>query len=146
MILYTIGFTKKTAQRFFNLLRENQIQCLVDIRVHPNGQLSGYAKGDDLEYFLQQILECRYLYLPDLAPTEKILSAYRSHHIWDRYVRQFEALMEQRHVPDCLDKTIFFQQRCCLLCSEATPDKCHRRLVAERLSKHWSGLQVLHLV
>jgi uncharacterized protein (DUF488 family) len=146
MAIYTIGFTKKTAERFFNLLGENQIQCLVDIRVHPGGQLSGYAKGDDLAYFLRQILQCRYIHLPELAPTEEILSEYRSHKKWDRYVEQFEALMDQRNVPDCLDQTLFSESRCCLLCSEATPDQCHRRLVAERLAKHWTGKEIVHLV
>jgi uncharacterized protein (DUF488 family) len=146
MKLYTIGFTKKSAERFFTLLREHGVERLVDIRVHPGGQLAGFAKQDDLAYFLDRLAGCDYHYLPSLAPTDDILSVYRKDHDWATYVQRFEALMDERDVPGSLDRTLFEQRTCCLLCSEATPEKCHRRLVAERLAKAWPGVEVAHIV
>lgn len=146
MLLYTIGFTKKSAERFFGLLAEHKVQCLVDIRLHPSSQLSGFAKGDDLAYFLRAIVKCNYVHLAELTPTEAILSDYRTDHDWARYVTRFEALMDERKVPESLDQDLFRTQTCCLLCSEATPEQCHRRLVAERLERAWPGLRVQHLV
>src|SRR4051794_29915374 len=130
MRLYTIGFTKKSAERFFALLRENGVQCLVDIRVHPNGQLAGFARQTDLPYFLTHLAGCDYRYLPELAPSEEIMTTYRKDHDWAAYVTRFEALMDARGIPQNLDRELFEEQACCLLCSEATPDQCHRRLVA----------------
>src|SRR5688572_2791671 len=146
MRLYTIGFTQKSAERFFTLLKEHGVQCLVDIRLHPGGQLAGFAKGSDLAYFLRELAGCDYVHLPALAPTDPILSEYRKDHDWARYITRFEALMDERGVPDTLDKGLFEQQACCLLCSEAKPDKCHRRLVAERMAAAWGGVEVVHII
>src|SRR5689334_1655441 len=146
MQLYTIGFTKKSAERFFGLLRGSGVQRLVDIRLHPGGQLAGFAKSDDLAYFLRELAGCSYTHMPQLAPTEDLLKSYRKDHKWPRYVERFEALMDERDVPQTLDRALFEQERCCLLCSEATPEKCHRRLVAERIAAHWPGVEIVHLV
>jgi uncharacterized protein (DUF488 family) len=146
MKLYTIGFTKKSAEQFFALLEQNNVNCLVDIRLHPNGQLAGFTKQDDLAYFLSRIASCDYVHLDSLAPTDDILSEYRNDHDWDRYVQRFEALMDERNVPQCLDRVQFESKTSCLLCSEATPEKCHRRLIAERLARHWPGLEITHLM
>lgn len=146
MKLYTIGFTKKSARQFFELLRNNGVQRLLDIRLHPDGQLSGFAKGDDLAYFLSRLASCEYYHLAVLAPTDDILSDYRKDHDWPRYEQRFGQLMDQRDVPAALDRELFVQRVCCLLCSEATPEHCHRRLVAERLARVWPGLEIVHLV
>ena len=146
MKLYTIGFTQKTAQEFFELLRRNGVRRLVDIRVHPGGQLSGFAKQEDLPYFLRELADgCGYVHLPVLAPTKEILKDYRDDGDWPRYVTRFEQLMDERDVPNSLDRAGFEATPACLLCSEATPEQCHRRLVAERLAAQWPGVEVIHL-
>jgi uncharacterized protein (DUF488 family) len=146
MQIFTIGFTKKSAEKFFGLLRDSKVECLVDIRLHPGGQLAGFAKSDDLAYFLRELADCSYTHIPQLAPTDEVLSAYRKDHKWPLYVQRFEALMDERDIPHSLNRSLFEQQRCCLLCSEATPEQCHRRLVAERLTAHWPGVEIVHLV
>jgi uncharacterized protein (DUF488 family) len=144
--LFTIGFTKKPARRFFTLLQEHQVTRLIDIRLHPTSQLAGFARRDDLQYFLKNLINCEYTYLESLTPTESILSDYRIDHDWKRYVERFEALMDERRIPDVLDQSLFEKDVCCLLCSEASPEQCHRRLVADRLAKHWSSVEIAHLV
>jgi len=146
MKLYTIGFTKKSAERFFTLLQENNIKRLMDIRLNPDGQLAGFAKKDDLAYFLSHLIDCEYHYIEVLAPTDNILTDYRKDNDWDRYVKRFEALMDKRSIPHFLDLKLFEGKNCCLLCSEATPEKCHRRLVAERLLPKLSCAEIEHLV
>src|SRR5262245_59639397 len=128
MKLYTIGFTQKTAQRFFELLAENGVERVVDIRLKPDGQLSGFAKSGDLAWFLRRLNNCDYVHLPQLAPSDEIRDDYRRDHDWESYVPRFEALMDTRGIPDSLDRASFEQQVSCLLCSEATPEHCHRSL------------------
>ncbi len=145
MNLYTIGFTQKNAPQFFGLLRQNGVRRLVDIRLNPSGQLSGFARRDDLPYFLKELAGgCEYLYLPELAPTKELMLAIRETRNWDGYVTRFEALMDGRDIPAALDRSIF--EAACLLCSEATPEHCHRRLVAERLVRSWPDIEIIHLV
>lgn len=145
MKIYTIGFTKKSAQQFFELLKKNHIECLVDIRLHPDGQLSGFSKKDDLAYFLWELNRCDYRHMPNLAPTDDILKEYRSDKNWNKYELAFEALMDTRAIPSILDQTLFEEKTCCFLCSEDTHDKCHRRLVVERLKNSWSDVEIVHL-
>jgi uncharacterized protein (DUF488 family) len=146
MKLYTIGFTQKSAQEFFETLRNHRVQVLLDIRLRPSGQLAGFAKQEDLPYFLGLLADgCQYLHLPELAPTKEILDGYRADHDWPKYAAHFEALMDERDIPRALDQALFEKHDCCLLCSEAQPEKCHRRLVAERLAAAWPNLEVIHL-
>lgn len=146
MKLYTIGFTQKTAEEFFGLLRGNGVRRLVDIRIHPGGQLSGFAKQEDLPYFLRELAGgCEYVHLPLLAPTKEILKDYRADGNWPRYVIRFEQLMGERNVPAILKPSDFEAAPSCLLCSEATPEQCHRRLVAERMAMHWPEVDIIHL-
>ncbi len=146
MKIYTIGFTKKSAERFFGLLQDNHIGKLIDVRLKPDGQLSGFAKKDDLTYFLRELAGCEYHHFDFLAPSDGILKAYRQDKNWQRYEQHFETLMDERDVLNRLDPAFFTEKSCCLLCSEDTPDKCHRRLVAERLARSWLDVEIVHLI
>ena len=146
MKVYTIGFTQKSAQEFFLKLSDHKIQRLVDIRIHPSGQLAGFAKQEDLPFFLDKLANgCMYVYQPELAPTKEILKDYREDHDWNRYLIRFEALMDERGIPGTLNQAEFERFDSCLLCSEVTPDQCHRRLVAERLVRNWPNVEIIHL-
>ena len=144
MRLYTIGFTQKSAEDFFCRLQTHHIKRLIDIRIHPDGQLSGFARQVDLPFFLDKLADgCEYLYLPNLAPTKEILKAYRESDDWALYVERFESLMDERDIPAALQPNDF--DEACLLCSENKPDQCHRRLVAERLAKNWANVEIIHI-
>lgn len=145
MKIFTIGFTQKTAEQFFGLLRVNQIERIADIRLRPEGQLAGFAKKDDLAYFLRELAYgCQYIHMPELAPTSEILDEYRKDKNWPRYLLQFHTLMDERNIPDALNRNDF-EANSALLCSEATPEHCHRRLVAERMAAAWPGVEIVHL-
>ena len=144
MRVYTIGFTKKSAAEFFELLRNSGAKRLVDVRLNNVSQLSGFAKKDDLEYFLDKICRMKYVHLPQLAPTREMLDSYRKdHRDWETYESQFLALMEERRIERMgIKRTI---SNGCLLCSEDKPEHCHRRLVAEYLRGHWADVDIVHL-
>ena len=144
MKVFTIGFTKKSAPDFFDLLRQAGIRRVVDVRLHNVSQLSGFAKKDDLAYFLQELCGVEYLHLPELAPTGDMLDAYRKQHRdWETYEGRFIALMQQRRIEETVSKNLIADG--CLLCSEDEPRHCHRRLVAEYLGRHWGNLEIVHL-
>ena len=146
MNVYTIGFTKKRAERFFDLVEGSGAKRIVDVRLRPDTQLSGFAKSSDLEYLLKRIAGIDYVHLPKLAPDKEMLDAYRkskADDAWDVYERRFLELMREREVEKSVPRDII--ETGCLLCSEAEPDKCHRRLVVEYLADCWGNLQVQHL-
>ena len=144
MTLYTIGFTKKPASEFFRLLRESAARRVVDVRLRPGGQLSGFAKQDDLVYFLRELCGMDYAHMPELAPTTAVLDGLRKvHRHWPTYEREFLALMEERRVAETVDRESL--ANAVLLCSEDSPERCHRRLVAEHLQARWGDVEVVHL-
>jgi len=143
--LATIGFTKTTAAGFFDRLKSAGVKKVIDVRLHNTSQLAGFAKADDLSYFLKEICGTQYVHQPLLAPTDDILKAFkRDKGDWSIYENSFMRLMEQRRVENRFKPEMFDDG--CLLCSEDKPHHCHRRLVCEYLNVKWSGtIKVRHL-
>lgn len=144
MKVFTIGFTKKTAQRFFEALRASGATRVVDVRLNNVSQLAGFSKREDLAYFLKQICGMDYVHLPALAPTQEMLDEYKKQRgDWQTYEKRFVDLMKHR----CLEETVPREAIAdgCLLCSEDKPHHCHRRLVAEYLKQHWGDVDIAHL-
>ncbi len=141
---YTIGFTRKTAEEFFGTLKRSGIQRLLDVRLNNTSQLAGFAKRADLPFFLERLCDAQYLHEPMLAPTPDILSRYRSGGDWPEYEQSFLDLMRERRIEERLDRSLF-EVPTVLLCSEATAEHCHRRLVLEYLNTAWGNLEAVHL-
>ena len=151
MVIYTIGFTQKSAETFFEILRGNKIDALIDIRLNNKSQLAGFAKGRDLQFFLRELCAIQYYYAPEFAPSAELLDDWKKGRItWEEYETVYKRLMADRKA-----ETLFVnkylketEERICLLCSESTPEHCHRRLLAEYLVERISDLKealIIHL-
>ncbi|MGY2209642.1 DUF488 domain-containing protein [Pseudomonas pergaminensis] len=137
MKIYTIGFTEKKAEKFFSLIKISGAKRVVDVRLNNISQLSGFAKKDDLKFFLKELCDVDYVHLPELAPTKEILAPYQKKEIsWLQYEEKFLNLMSKRNVEKYVKPEIVDEG--CLLCSEHLPHQCHRRLVAEYLKSAWN--------
>jgi uncharacterized protein (DUF488 family) len=144
MKIHTIGFTKKSAEKFFGLLRASGAATLVDVRLNNVSQLAGFAKRDDLKYFLSELCGMAYTHRPDLAPTQPMLDDYKKQGTgWATYEDRFLELMEHRGIADTVPRELL--DNAVLLCSEDKPHHCHRRLVAEYLAQHWDSVTLEHL-
>ena len=144
MKVFTIGFTKKSARQFFDTLRRSGAKRVVDVRLNNVSQLAGFAKRDDLAFFLKEICGMDYIHVPDLAPTQEMLDEYKKlKGDWKAYETRFLDLMRQRGIEERIPKEVVAEG--CLLCSEDKPHQCHRRLVAEYLKQQWGDLDISHL-
>lgn len=145
MDVTTIGFTKTTAEDFFGRIRAAGVKRVLDVRLHNTSQLAGFAKSDDLAFFLKTICGAGYVHEPLLAPTEEIMTAFKKQKgDWTIFQNDFMGLMAERQVESHLKLEAF--DGSCLLCSEDTPHHCHRRLVCDYLNGKWGGkLSVRHL-
>lgn len=145
--IYTIGFTKKSAEVFFELLQEKHIEIILDVRLNNTSQLSGFSKYPDIKYFLDKICDIQYISDIELAPEEWILKDYKDKKItWEQYVIHFNILMEKRniteHIKSCYDS--LSDKRICLLCSEEKANNCHRLLIAQRFKEIY-GANIINL-
>ena len=143
--LYTIGFTQSSAEHFFGRLRKAKIERLIDVRLNNVSQLAGFTKRDDLAFFTRELAGADYIHELSLAPDEEALKSVRGGKVsWAEYERTYLALIKKRRVEKTLDRKLF-AKRCVLLCSEAKPAQCHRRLAAEYLRDAWGGVAITHL-
>ncbi len=145
MEIYSIGFTQTTAEHFFGRLKDAGVKRLLDVRLKNSSQLAGFAKAQDLPFFLRELVGGDYVHEPLLAPTQGLLDGYRKDKRgWQWYEDAFLELLSERAIEHRLDPNDF-EQPTALLCSEATADKCHRRLVCDYLAEHWEGVHAFHL-
>ncbi|MEA2440135.1 MAG: hypothetical protein QOH76_1559 [Thermoleophilaceae bacterium] len=146
MDIYSIGFTKTTAEGFFTRLIDNDVERVLDVRLNTSSQLAGFAKGRDLPYFLSALGDIAYEHEQLLCPSAEILNSYKKRRDmpWSEYEERFMALMDERRIAERLDRGSF-ERRTALLCSEDTAEHCHRRLVIEYLGHHWPGVRGVHL-
>jgi uncharacterized protein (DUF488 family) len=144
--LYTIGFTKKNAERFFSLLKENGVKQLVDVRINNSSQLAGFAKGKDLEYFVKEICHIPYKHITDFAPSKELLDQWHKQEVtWDEYERIYTKMLADRDILRKYGVKLF--DGSCFLCSEDTPEQCHRRLLAEYMKEHSKDqVEIIHLI
>ncbi len=145
MEIYSIGFTKKTAEQFFGRLREAGIKRLLDVRLNNKSQLAAFTKRNDLPFFLRELCGADYIHEPLLAPTKEILDDYKKRKgSWQEYETRFFALLAERKIEDKIDRNLF-EQPTVLLCSEPTAEYCHRRLVLEYLQEKWGDIKIVYL-
>lgn len=150
MNLYTIGFTKKTSEQFFETLKKHEIHLLVDVRLNNSSQLAGFAKNDCLPYFLKAICDADYLHMSEFAPTKEILDDYKNKKIsWIDYEVKYISLLKKREndlgICQTFIDTVAQYQNVVLLCSEITAEKCHRRLAAEFICELNKNTNIIHL-
>lgn len=145
MQILTMGFTKKNAEDFFNLIREHHVDMLVDVRLNNQSQLAGFTKGRDIAFFLKEICNCKYSHEILFAPTKDILNRYKKEQIsWEKYEAEYNELIKKRNVLEIFIQKYLYYDNVLLLCSEPTPECCHRRLLADFLSKEL-GNTVIHI-
>ncbi len=141
--IFTIGFTQKSAEEFFSLLKNSKILKIIDIRLWNNSVYAGFTNKLDFPYLLQ-LHKIDYRYLPEFAPTKEILNDYKNKKItWEEYEKQYLDLLEDRKIIDRLSNADF--DKVCFLCAEPTPENCHRKLLAEYLQKHFKDIEIKHL-
>ncbi len=144
MKIFTIGFTRKNAEQFFTRINQQGLLRIVDVRLNNVSQLAGFTKKSDLQFFLREICHLEYIHLPDLAPNQNILDGYKKNGgDWPTYEKQFLHLMASRRIEEIVDQELLAGG--CLLCSEPTPEHCHRRLVAEYLRGKWNDVEIRHI-
>lgn len=145
MEVYTIGFTKKSAEEFFGLLKAAGVKRLIDVRLNNVSQLAGFAKRHDLEFFLKELCGIEYVHELQFAPEKEMLDAYRKQGgDWADYEREFRQLIADRQIETTVGRELF-EVPAALLCSEPTAEFCHRRLVVEHLQETWGDVEVRHL-
>ena len=144
MELFTIGYTKKSAEKFFGIITDNKIEIVADVRLYNSTQLAGFSKSVDLQYFLKKICGCNYIALKQLAPNPSLFENYKNGKTtWNEYEKIYNKFLDTQANLDFF--YAFKNKRICILCAESTPEHCHRRLIAQKISKTYDNVKITHL-
>ena len=144
--IFTIGFTRKTAEEFFTTLEDNGVTKIIDVRLNNTSQILGFSKYPDIEYFLRNLSGIGYIHDLEFAPSERLLDAYKKRYItWEDYEEAFAALMACRDIDNYIADNYSKEENICLLCTEVSPENCHRRLVAEKIREVLEDIEIIHL-
>ena len=142
--LFTIGYTKKSAEKFFRIINDNKIEIVADVRLYNSTQLAGFSKSADLQYFLKKICGCSYIALKQLAPNPSLFENYKNGKTsWNEYEKIYNKFLDAQANLDFF--YAFKNKRICILCAESTPERCHRRLLAEKIAKIYDDVTIVHL-
>ncbi|MDR1464808.1 MAG: DUF488 domain-containing protein [Oscillospiraceae bacterium] len=143
MEVFTISYTKKSAEVFFGLLETNKIDVLIDVRLYNSTQLAGFSKSRDLQFFLERLCGCGYVWAKRFAPSSALFNAYKNGQIdWSGYEGAYNELLDTRGGLEYFQ--VYVNRRICLLCAEETPEHCHRRLLAEKIAAVYGGVTITH--
>jgi uncharacterized protein (DUF488 family) len=153
MRICTTGFRGKSAREFFALLKKAGVQKLLDIRRRNQSQLAGFTKGSDLGYFLEECFGIKYEHIPLFAPSEELLDGFHARlgkrkcddATWGWYVEQFTREISGKPIMERFLAATMGSEVVCLLCTEETAERCHRRLIAEHVAERVEGTVVEHL-
>lgn len=145
MEVYTAGFTKWLAEDFFEKLNALNINKLIDIRLRPNSQLSGFTREVNFSYFLKKLSHVEYEHQINLAPTKDLLNKRRKNNLsWQEFESEYLNLLTEDILEYCFKE--ISKQNILFLCSESEPQFCHRRVLTDKLLSLNSELKVTHLV
>ncbi len=154
MRIYTIGYSGKSAKVFFSRLKEAGVGKVIDIRRSNNTLYAGFTRSRDLPFLLQRICGIDYVHEPEFAPTLELLRGYQARlkqnkkdpEAWPEYVKRFRQEIKSRPILDLFRQHAAGAGDLCLLCMEATAERCHRSLLAEYISAHLKNeLEIVHL-
>lgn len=145
MKFMTIGYEGLSVQQLLEILIDNRVQVLVDVRESPISRKAGFSKSS----LALAVRRCNieYIHIPELGCPRQIRYAYRADSDWERYEKQFTRYLDTQDaaISDLIKQAQ--KARCCLMCFEANPRFCHRSLIARRVERMASwDIAVDHLI
>lgn len=143
-IIYTIGTQGMHDDDFLNILNENEIDAVIDIRLHNEGRWYRFASGKHIKD-ISKAIGIDYIHNTQLAPTKEMLIKWREEHNWQDYEDKFINILKTREALSIWDKIAKNYPRPCLLCAEKLAETCHRRLLAEYLIRNGRASRIIHL-
>jgi uncharacterized protein (DUF488 family) len=153
MDLYTIGHSKHPIEKFIQLLKEHQMEFLLDVRSTPYNRFNPQFNKNALQHALrEQYIE--YVYAGEnLGGRPKDPSCYRHHAI----PGNAGDYLHEVNYPEVMRRPWFItgiqqlleiarQHITTIICSEENPVKCHRHhLIARYLMEAYPVVTILHI-
>ena len=146
MILFTIGYEGKDIAEYVQVLEENMVNVVVDVRRNPISRKFGFSKTRMREILASERIA--YIHLPRLGIESerrrslKTRADYNALFLW----YENEVLDKEKVSLGEIIELISSDKRVALTCFEADPSFCHRSKVSEKIIEITSAdLKLIHL-
>lgn len=128
--LWTIGHSNRSIEKFVDLLRDSNIETLVDVRSFPTSKIEHFKKGRMEQWLLEHGIDYTWL--------GKELGGYRR--------GGYQAHMKTKLFKNGIKKLLKIakQKRTSIMCLEPNPKYCHRRFISGYLER--KGIEVIHIL
>lgn len=149
MILYTAGHSTLDLGDFVALLARHDVELVVDVRSKPRSRLAHFDQIP-LEEALQEA-GIRYRFLGDrlggMPRDPGVAARWRQGRLDDVVVAHLRTTDEWQEGLAELATLIAARggTTCCLICSEADANECHRKAVALDAAQLVPGLEIRHM-
>jgi uncharacterized protein (DUF488 family) len=144
--LWTIGHSSRSLAALVELLRGEQVALVADVRRFPSSRTHPQFHGEAFERGLA-VAGIAYRHLPELGGRRSKRAADSVNTAWR--VEAFNAYADYMQTPQFaagLETLMSVAQttRTAMLCAEALPWRCHRRLIADALvARGWTVLDII---
>ena len=130
--IFTMGTVGRHDEDFRAVLRERQIDAVIDIRLRNEGRYYKFASGKHIKA-LCEANGIAYRHDTRFSPTGEMLDRYKADQDWPAYEVAYRALLQERDMPRIWQEVAGGFQQPCLMCAERTAEQSHRRLLGEAI-------------
>jgi uncharacterized protein (DUF488 family) len=144
MTLLTVGHSTRSLEELVELLRENGVELLADVRTAPGSRRLPHFGKLSLERALPEH-GVEYVHLPALGGLRKPRPDSPNGGWRNPSFRGYADYMQTAEFEAALSDLVELgsRRRVAIMCAEAVPWRCHRSLIADALAAR--GVEVLHI-
>lgn len=141
--ILTLGYSNLDQREFLNVLQENSVEFVVDVRLSPYSRKHGFSKAILAESLADHRID--YQWLPQLGVPKFMRDELAETGDWAEFESRYREILDAQS--DTLWQLAFRarQKVTCLICLEADPLECHRRIVADELRGRYLIGGICHL-
>jgi uncharacterized protein (DUF488 family) len=129
MKIYTLGHSTRSFEEFINILKNFQVELVLDVRKFPSSKKFPWFNKENLEKELTKN-KIEYIHFPELGGYRK--EGYENFAKSEEFEKAIKKLLE-----------VIDEKNSLILCAEALWWRCHRRYIANHLAS--LGYQVIHI-
>jgi len=124
--IFALSAYETSAEQFFQKLKEEKADLVLDVRLKNSNQLCGFTKAKDLAYLIPAVTGAAYVHDLRFAPSAALLESYLKHQIgWEMYRASYLSEMKRHRAMDAFRVSYDSYQSICILGTSTRKRRSH---------------------
>lgn len=135
-VLFTIGYEGRSIESFMNILIQNDVRLLCDVRKNPLSRKFGFSKAK-LSH-ISETVGIKYIHIPDLGINSDKRASLDTVEDYQHLFKDYVKTLPNLKTPlEYVYSLLCEKKRIALMCYEKEPHMCHRHVVRDYLIKNY---------